>query len=169
MCDSSTPRIIAHRALLSGPNGLLENTPNQINKVLTTTPYDVEIDVWLDEQTNRFYLGHDCASIPVPEPQYQYLANPRFWIHAKNNAALFKLLQHLPHHIHIFTHDQDPATITSTRIPWIYPGQSMGPGAVIVMPERMPSAYTDKHYAESYAICTDYPAIYEAKMRKKTQ
>jgi hypothetical protein len=160
------PIIIAHRSLLYGPDKTKENTLEQIVYTLTNTPFDIEIDVWFDNQTLQFYLGHDEPQIRVPAPQLDFLNNPRFWIHAKNNEALFELISQLPPHIHIFSHDQDDATLTSTRIPWVYPGKPISSTtprcpAVIVMPERTPDAYTIEQLKRAHAICTDWPYRYQ--------
>jgi len=147
--------LIAHRGNLEGPDKSTENTVEQIEKVLNETPFDVEIDVW--KVGSHYYLGHDE---PVEQVTTQFLCNPRFWIHAKNYDALSTLVQVLPAHIHVFSHDKDPAVLTSTRIPWVYPGQQVDESAIIVMPERTPDAYTIKQLKHARGICTDYPHRY---------
>ena len=159
------PKIIAHRANLTGPDDSpthsSENHPEQIQYILENTPYDIEIDVWYEENTNTFYLGHDAPTHPIPfSDPITFLNNDRFWIHAKNYPALSKLVFALPTHINIFSHDQDPVVLTSTRIPWVYPGQPIDQSAVIVMPERTPKAYTLEQLQQARAICTDYPHLY---------
>lgn len=154
------PKIIAHRANLTGPNKKTENTFEQISKVLKQTPFDIEIDVWYNKDTDTFYLGHDNPAIPIDNNPYQFLNNTRFWIHAKNFEALSKLTTHLPPNIHIFSHESDPVVLTSTRIPWVYPGHPVDEQAVIVMPENTPNSYSLEQLKGAKAICTDFPIIY---------
>jgi len=165
------PKIIAHRGNLIGPDYSLdkhvENNPKQIEHVLETTPYDIEIDVWYDKKEDTFYLGHDKPIYPIKEP-VTFLSNERFWIHAKNFAALSKLLSILPHHINVFSHDQDPVVLTSTRIPWVYPGKDVDENSIVVMPELTPKDYTIEQLKKTRGICTDYPQLYENLMASQT-
>jgi len=158
------PIIIAHRANLIGPDEssekLIENNHLQIYKVLKSTPFDIEIDVWYDPNTSTFFLGHDEPIYPITQDPIAFFNNPRFWIHAKNYPALSKLIKILPPTIHIFSHDLDPVVLTSTRIPWVFPGKPVDQSSVIVMPERTPHAYTLEQLQQAFAICTDYPYKY---------
>ena len=53
--------IIAHRALLNGPNKELENQPNSIERAIKLG-FAVEVDVWFVNRS--WYLGHDSPDIP---------------------------------------------------------------------------------------------------------
>ncbi len=55
-------KLIAHRGNTQGPNPERENSPEYIEEALNAG-YDVEVDVWYDCATEKFWLGHD-------EPQY---------------------------------------------------------------------------------------------------
>jgi hypothetical protein len=147
-------KIIAHRGLIDGSrNTTLENHPDTIKKALDMG-FDVEIDVWYK---NGWFLGHD-------EPQYsidfEYLNNPKFWIHAKNIPAMEQLLyntrEHDPHNF--FWHQNDDITLTSKRYIWAYPGQDLTPISVCVMPEQ----YMNLQHVfllSCYGICTDFAIV----------
>ena len=79
-------KIISHRANIFGPNPLLENHPDQIDKCIKLG-YDVEVDVRLINDS--FYLGHDspdhCVSLEWINERKSNL-----WIHCKNLNSLDK-------------------------------------------------------------------------------
>jgi hypothetical protein len=60
MISDDEPMIIAHRALLNGPNKALENQPSSIEKAIELGFY-VEIDVW--SVNHKWFLGHDKPEI----------------------------------------------------------------------------------------------------------
>lgn len=148
-------KLIAHRALVDGPNRDLENHPQQIQYCLNRG-LDVEIDLWY--QNNQYWLGHDG-------PQYQtslgFLSEPGLWIHAKNDLAAFELL-HLTrsgHKFNFFWHENDERTLTSMGFWWTFPDKPLGPLSVAVMPEWHVSPDDLKLWAQQqicYAMCSDF-------------
>jgi hypothetical protein len=129
--------LIAHRGLILGPNQEIENHPNTILSA-RRHGYDVEIDIWYEN--DAWYLGHD-------NPQYEigldwlrsvdrrdYLDQHHAWIHAKNIPALFQLRK-LKWEGHLFYHQNDDVVITSTGYLWTYPGKTLTPLSICVMPE----------------------------------
>jgi len=149
---------IAHRGNLYGPDPKTENTTSQIEHVLHTTDYSIEIDVWC--HNNKFYLGHDEPTIKINNA-YDYLNNPRFFIHAKNLSALTHLTRVL-NKPHIFSHDKDPVVLTYPRgFAWVYPGHPIDDYSICVMPETRSKMYKRSELFSCYGICTDYPVDYE--------
>ena len=148
-------RIIAHRALLEGPNAELQNHPVQITRALGLG-YDVEIDLWRVD--GKWMLGHDE---PEHEISWAALSDPRLWIHCKNIEA-FHYLRSIGSEHQYFWHENDLVTLTSKLIIWTYFGQPQTKHhmAVCVMPEVtypwhdvVDMARTDQWYG----MCTDYP------------
>ena len=102
--------LIAHRGNTLGRKKELENKPEYITDTLQKG-YDVEVDVWsIDKQ---FYLGHD-------KPQYKiersFLQNKKFWCHAKNIEAFYRMID--DNKIHCFFHDKDKVALTSKGYFW---------------------------------------------------
>ena len=77
--------IIAHRGLTDGPDTVLQNSPNQVQKALDLG-YDVEIDGWYID--GQYFLGHDAPQYPV---DWHWLSKSNLWIHCKN---LLKFIFH---------------------------------------------------------------------------
>jgi len=139
--------IISHRGYENGPNELLENNPEQIKNLLNKNIH-VEIDVWYVGE--KLYLGHDE---PQHEVDLKFLENDKLWCHAKNLPALEHMLQH---NVHCFWHQEDDHTITSRGFIWSYPGKSLTPMSICVLPELK-----KQDYKTCYGVCTDYPMIYK--------
>jgi len=138
--------IISHRGNLDGPDPELENNPEQINKVITLG-FDCEIDVW--RINNAFYLGHDA---PIHEVDIAFLDNEKFWIHAKNLAALSALKDF---NFNVFYHNTDPYTLTSKKYIWTYPGENIDDKCIVVLRDK-----TLPNYKRIKGICTDYPLFF---------
>ena len=139
--------IISHRGYVNGPDELVENNPEQIKNLLNKNIH-VEIDVWYDGE--RLYLGHDE---PQHEVNLKFLQNNKLWCHAKNLSALEYMLLHS---VHCFWHQKDDYTITSKGFIWSYPGKSLTPMSICVLPELK-----KQDYKTCYGVCTDYPMIYK--------
>lgn len=139
---------IAHRGNIDGPNPDKENHPDYLKAALDLS-YDAEVDVWL--VNGKFILGHD-------EPQYEvpasFLYNDHFWLHAKNIPAISNLnARARSYFINCFFHDTDACTLTSGGWIWTYPGKLIiGPGAIAVMPEKVPGW----DISEAEGVCSDY-------------
>jgi hypothetical protein len=140
---------ISHRGNIDGQQPKFENHPDYINLAISHN-FCVEIDVWFIN--NCFYLGHD-------EPQYEikqnFLRNEKLWCHAKNINAFCLMLQ--DHAIHCFWHDQDIATLTSRRYIWIYPGNTIMPGSIAVLPEKAPLV----EWRSGAGVCSDFIKKYQ--------
>jgi hypothetical protein len=135
--------LISHRGNISGPNKLLENSPDYILQAVSK--YNVEIDVWYKE--SNFYLGHD-------EPQYlideEFLFINNLWCHAKNLDGLVKLLEF---NVHCFWHQNDDVTLTSNNYIWTYPGKDISNSKAIAV---MPELNKGWDISKAEGICSDY-------------
>lgn len=102
---------IAHRGNTKGRNFSLENQPEYL--LAAAASYYVEVDVWY--QNEKFYTGHDLPTHPV---DLNFLKNPVFFCHAKNEAALQQMMMN---DVHCFWHQDDKMTLTSKGYVWKYP------------------------------------------------
>jgi len=136
--------LISHRGNTQGPLPEKENQPLYIRETLALG-FDVEIDVWYVD--NLFYLGHDSPDYPVT---VSFLKQDKLWLHAKNHAALIKLLDL---GLHVFSHNIDDVVLTSRGIPWAYPGKPIYK-SICVMPEL--ANYTTEELKSSLGICSDF-------------
>jgi len=135
-------KIISHRGNLSGPNSLIENTPEQIDKVISLG-IEVEIDIWL--KNNKRFLGHDA---PLYEINDKWLdARSRsLWIHLKNLDAIEYMIGH--NNLNYFWHENDKMTLTSQGVPWCYPGVYLKNGITVCLNK-------EKITKKIFGICTD--------------
>ena len=140
--------LIAHRGNTLGRKKELENKPEYILDTLHKG-YDVEIDVWsVDKQ---FYLGHD-------KPQYKiersFLQNKKFWCHAKNIEAFYRMID--DNKIHCFFHDKDKVALTSKGYFWSSSENEMTNKSICVMPPN--SQDLPNNIA---GVCSDYIRHYK--------
>ena len=136
---------ISHRGNLNQKNPEAENTLESIDLCLSLGLY-VEIDIW--HINNKFYLGHDLPQTPISE---KFLENPKLWCHAKNEQALFHMMQNK--NIHCFWHTTDDYTITSKGYLWAYPGKKLGYNTICVLPELYD--YSNTELSNCLGICSD--------------
>jgi len=136
--------LISHRGNLLGPEIDNENAPDYINFALSHGT-NVEIDVWYYKDT--WYLGHDE---PQHEISYEFLTNSKFWCHAKNKDAFYKLKQNK--NINCFWHDKDLYTFTSHGFIWCNINVPLIRDSICVMPEK--GINGDINIC--YGICSDY-------------
>jgi hypothetical protein len=108
--------------------------------------FDVEVDLW--RIGNKLYLGHDN---PQYEIQESFLDTKRFWIHAKNFAAL-EWLNTTEEVYNYFWHDVDGYTLTSHNFIWTTNKAIHSENTVIVIPDYPQNSKSYK----CYAICCDY-------------
>lgn len=140
--------LIAHRGNISGPNPEKENHPDYLFDAMRRG-YHVEVDVWYLDK--KWYLGHDSPQYNIDfDTMLELLCDQTIW-HAKNSEALEQLV-HDEIALHYFWHNIDDYTLTSERIPWVYPGKRLFPGAIAVLPER--GYVGELHYC--HGICSDY-------------
>jgi hypothetical protein len=139
-------KYIAHRALIHGPDPVLENHPDQIAEALSLG-YDCEIDLRVID--GGFYLGHDRADYSVTK---EFLEQPGLWIHAKNLNALHYLSKT---NLVYFWHQNDDCVITSNGYIWTYPEKELTDRSIRLMPEWADPTF-DTVENNCYAICSDY-------------
>ena len=139
-------KLISHRGNLNGVDAQTENTIDQIKKVCGLG-FDCEIDVWYN---NGYFLGHDAPIHPIDEA---FLENPQLWCHAKNIAALQRML--LNDKIHSFWHQNDDCSITSKKFIWSFPNSNPDNRTIFL---DFSSSWTKKNYA-CVGICSDYIII----------
>lgn len=139
---------IAHRGNINGPDPKHENSPAQI-KLAISKKLCCEVDVWF--VNGHFILGHDEPLYRVKET---FLENEKLWCHAKNLAALEKMLTNKS--IHCFWHGQDHYALTSKGYIWTFPGHPVKERSIAVKLEP-PAPISLK----CYGICTDYPLLFQ--------
>lgn len=168
--------IIAHRALLEGPNKVLENRPDMVDKAFSEG-FDVELDVWYKKDGDkRFWLGHDRPQYQLKKAEDWFLTEKnsnKFWLHAKSIDAYIKLysISSAPV-VKIFWHQTDDyASVTHTGYVWTFPGIAVPPWCgIMVMPEWnlegdiLNSKEFEKKILKAKedgvaGICTDYPLL----------
>jgi len=134
---------ISHRANLYGKDPTRENRITSVNECLNLGLH-VEIDVWF--HNGSFWLGHDKPESIIDE---KFLENKKLWCHAKNSAALFRMLDNAK--IHCFWHDTDKHTITSNGFIWSFPNCPTNEKSICVLPEKYNTVIEN-----CYGICSDY-------------
>jgi hypothetical protein len=146
-------KYISHRGNLNGRDISNENKPQTIERILSKTIFDIEIDVWYYK--NTFYLGHD---LPQYKFKIQLLQSNRIWCHAKTEKTLQKLIEL---DAHCFFHTNDDCTLTSRSYIWTYPGKKLYKNSICVLPENN----KNKHTVKCAGICSDYiQNIYDTKI-----
>ena len=137
-------KFISHRGNVNGPDPGKENSPSYIKSALSAG-YNVEIDVW--NLNGTWFLGHDDPSYEI---DIRFLMNDKLLCHAKNLAALDKMLVHT--NIHCFWHQEDHYTVTSRGYIVSYPGYETTPRTICMKPELADPNST----ADCHGICSDY-------------
>ena len=84
----------------------------------------------------------------------EYLSNPNFWIHCKNEDA-FEQMTYISPQLHYFWHQTDLYTLTSAGVPWVYPGKKLFKTSVCVLPEETMDI-KNINGLKVYGICSDY-------------
>ena len=151
-------RFISHRGNINGKNTEKENHPIYIVEALSQG-YEVEIDVW--HKNGKFFLGHDT---PQYEIDAKFLQNCNLWCHAKNDSALVEMSK--LQNVHFFWHQEDHYTLTSQGIIWVYPGQRILEGSIVVLPEVIdnPNLYLGK----CGGVCSDVIERYRYRTHKSS-
>jgi hypothetical protein len=139
---------IAHRGLFAGPHAGIANEPYQIELALSKG-YDCEIDVWYKAQ-DEWFLGHDGPEYNV---SYDFIAQERLWLHAKNLAALYYLTG-TP--LNYFWHESDTQTLTSHHFIWTYPEKPLSKRSIMLMPEWADPTLESTKTVDCFGICSDY-------------
>ncbi len=148
-------KLIAHRGNIDGPNLLNENNPEHIDNIILQG-YDVEIDIRFDDDTKKFFLGHDYSKYLV-NWSWLHKHKEKLWIHCKNYDALSKLIEIDRGGIYLnyFWHDTDDVIITSKGYMWANPGTYIE-GSIAVLPE-----YKKDKIEGRLGVCSDYIINYE--------
>ena len=149
--------LIAHRGNLTGPNPEMENNPLYIDRALEKG-YDVEIDIRGSFYT-KFYLGHDEQQYMV-SPEWLFERVNNLWLHAKDIQALHSLTQQVSN-FNVFWHQDDFYTVTTKGFIWTYPGHTLTPESICVMPEKLDGLYTEQQLRNCAGICTDFVEKYK--------
>jgi hypothetical protein len=151
-------RIISHRANINGPS----DKENSIDSIKTAIDlgFDVELDIWVVD--GKIMLGHDEPQNALEKPLLDRIG-PTGWFHCKNIEALNYFRDHLPD-LNYFWHQMDDYTITSKGYFWTYPGKKISKNSIIVLPENIDQSELEYMIKQRpYAICTDWPHLYENK------
>jgi hypothetical protein len=144
-------KLISHRGNIDGPQPDRENSPNYINEAIEAG-YNVEIDIWF--VNNKWYLGHDS---PIYEIKYNFLFDSRFWLHAKNGEAFYKLLNDKNYYFNVFWHTNEDWILTSKKHIWTFPNKYLFSNSICVLPEL---GY-DGDIKKCYGICSDFIKNYK--------
>lgn len=123
-------KLIAHRALMEGPDKGLENDPKQVELALSRG-FDVEIDLWYADRC--WMLGHDYPQYIIKK---DFLDTPGLWIHCKDLTSFFTLRRE-KHTSNYFWHDTDKVVLTNQGNVWTYFGfpEMLNEMSICVMPE----------------------------------
>ncbi len=146
-------KLIAHRGNINGPNLSEENNPTYIEYAFKMD-YDVEIDLRCED--HKFYLGHDQSQYQV-SMSWLVERKDNLWIHCKDLDSL-SILSNTPVNFNYFWHQDDDFTLTSQNYIWTYPGKSLTPRSIVVMPEC--SIYLEQFVDilnyKCFGVCSDY-------------
>jgi hypothetical protein len=137
-------KFISHRGNLYAPDKEMENEPNYILDAIKKD-VEVEVDVWTYEE--NFYLGHEY---PKYEVDLMFLLNPKLWIHAKDIKTLNNLIDKVAH---IFFHQADDVTLTSSRYLWTYVGKPLYEKSIAVLPTK--AGYSIEELSKCSGVCSD--------------
>lgn len=141
-------KLIAHRGLFTGPDGNIENRPDQINLAISEG-YDCEIDLWFKDY--KLYLGHDTPDYEI-SPNFLKNNKDRLWIHAKNLEALYWLTNTTYNY---FWHQSDDFVLTSHGYIWTYPDKPLTGKSIMLMPEWN-TLDINISMLKCFGICSDY-------------
>lgn len=140
-------KYISHRGNITGKNEKYENHPEYIKEAIYKG-YDVEIDVWFDD---NWFLGHNFRTYPVELSWLiKYDNIEALWCHAKTIETLYELQRN---NIHCFFHNTDSVTLTSDGYLWTYPGYKLTKYSICVLPEQV--HYSEEDLNICYGICSD--------------
>ncbi len=125
--SKSARKIIAHRGNIHGVNKERENTLSYLDEAWLAG-YESETDLWVLEY-GELRLGHDSPEHLVTPDDILTRAN-HLWIHCKNIAALYWVMEH---DLHGFFHDRDAYTLTTQGWIWAYPGMPVNDRCILVV------------------------------------
>ena len=147
--------LIAKRGNISGPNPSRENTWTYIQEALDAGYY-VECDLWVCD--NQFFLGHDEPQEKIDITQ---LENPCLFLHAKDIVTMHKLSEMFyfsDYSPDVFFHQNDDLALTKKGLLWTFPGKTLTPTSIAVLPENVIHWFNLENAA---GICSDYIERYK--------
>lgn len=152
--------MISHRGNLDGPNALIENSPDQIERCLELG-FECEID--LRTKNQKLFLGHDTYQYEISIDWLSKHAGS-LWIHCKDSESL-SFLKGLKGDFNYFWHETDKHTITSKGVFWNYPGGPITGDSIAVLPETWWNPLSHRPLKEAMGICTDFPNKFRQEMK----
>lgn len=179
-------QIIAHRALLQGPNPSLENSPTAI-EIAINQGFMVEVDINTEQyfrqgdfptsfaaatpesampgtyfgEDRDFVLGHEGGPHYGVSLDYVIEIAPYTYFHAKD-LKVFNHLLHLRCIPYLFFHNTDDGVLTTNGKIWTYPKKELFGNSIAVLPETW---YPDKNLEANleamkdlncWGVCTDW-------------
>lgn len=151
-------KLISHRGNLTGPNPILENSPDYIDKAIEAVG-NVEIDLWCIDSI--LMLGHDNPQYEVEDYRWMSDRSHNLWIHCKNKEALGFCGTTSWHY---FWHETDQYTLTSRGWVWAYPSAPRLRNAIIAVPELFHGGSAILHMLSERlisGICSDRVVTYK--------
>jgi len=151
-------RILAHRALINGPDKNRENNPKYIEECIKLG-FDVEVDIWYEY---GLFLGHDSPQYPISLSRLQ-LKRDQLWIHCKNFVALNEFVNY-GHKLNYFWHENDNYTLTSNNKTWQAHTKEVSKNSIIV-DLNLENDYNDPRLKNIHGVCTDYPVLLRERLK----
>ena len=81
-------------------------------------------------------------------------------MHAKDIQALHSLTQQASN-FNVFWHQDDFYTLTTKSFIWTYPGHTLTPQSICVMPETFEGLYSEEQLKNCAGICSDFIGKYK--------
>ena len=144
---------IAHRGNINGPVSSLENNPAYIDEALRAGFY-AEVDVRQGKDLGIFIMGHDFGEHQL-DVSWFLQRREKLFIHAKDLSTYSYFLSD-NQQWHVFWHQEDAYTLTSSGYIWAYPGSELNDKCICVMPETV--SYSNDQLSICAGICSDYVA-----------
>lgn len=151
-------KIISHRGNLNGPNLLLENSLDYIQKAIDLE-FITEVDLRLEN--NKLYFGHDFAQYQV-DLKWILDRKDMLLIHIKDSNALEYIID-INININFFVHQNDDFTIISNGYIWTHNINYMNKKSIIPLINIIDKKYLSYN---CYGVCTDFPIEYEKIIKK---
>mgnify|MGYP006285186821 CR=1 FL=1 len=149
--------VISHRGNLRGALSSNENSPKSID-IAIGLGFDCEIDLWVSSK-NSMLLGHDFGEFEISF-NWLFERASKLWIHCKNLEAL-EFLTSSNTNFNFFWHQRDSYVLTSGKVIWSFPGETISARAIAVLPENWESKPSAEELMKAFGICTDYPLKFD--------
>lgn len=146
--------MISHRGNIDSVKLELENRTEYIQAAIDAG-YDVEMDVWYDEEVEGFFLGHDGPQYKI-DPKWLYERSQKLWVHTKNFAALSRLIDS---NLRLFYHEKEKHTIISNcDVLWSDKISEANEKSIIPLISLEAIKGYDKKLV--YGICSDFIGLF---------